>query len=241
MGPDGALYVADFYNRIIGHYEVPLNNPGRDRIRGRIWRITYKGNGKPGGTAARRDWTAAPTGELLKALDHPNLPLRLMAADQLVERIGAGAVAPGSGPARDKQTSPTAYTHGLWVLQRLGALPEDVLTASLKHADAAVRVHALRVIGETPALRGRYATAARNALQDPNPHVQRSAVEALAGEPSLDILKDLLAFTARIPGPDSLLRYTARLGSGTCSGRKNWPAKQRRPPGAKPMRKPWPG
>ena len=41
-GPDGALYVADFYNRIIGHYEVNLKHPGRDRFRGRIWRISCK-------------------------------------------------------------------------------------------------------------------------------------------------------------------------------------------------------
>jgi len=39
LGPDSALYIADFYNRIIGHYEVPLDHPGRDRERGRIWRI----------------------------------------------------------------------------------------------------------------------------------------------------------------------------------------------------------
>lgn len=39
LGPDNALYVADFYNRIIGHYEVPLDHPGRDKERGRIWRI----------------------------------------------------------------------------------------------------------------------------------------------------------------------------------------------------------
>ncbi len=44
LGPDGALYVADFYNAIIGHYEVPLDHPKRDKHRGRIWRITYKGN-----------------------------------------------------------------------------------------------------------------------------------------------------------------------------------------------------
>jgi putative heme-binding domain-containing protein len=43
LGPDGALYVADFYNRIIGHYEVPLTHPGRDRTSGRIWRIVYRG------------------------------------------------------------------------------------------------------------------------------------------------------------------------------------------------------
>src|SRR5262249_46110737 len=36
LGPDGALYIADFYNRIIGHYEVPLDHPGRDRTSGRI-------------------------------------------------------------------------------------------------------------------------------------------------------------------------------------------------------------
>lgn len=44
MGPDGALYVADFYNKIIGHYEVDLEHPGRDRTSGRIWRIRYTGD-----------------------------------------------------------------------------------------------------------------------------------------------------------------------------------------------------
>ena len=50
LGPDGALYVADFYNKIIGHYEVDLKHPGRDRTSGRIWRVVYKG---PDGKAAR--------------------------------------------------------------------------------------------------------------------------------------------------------------------------------------------
>lgn len=43
VGPDGSLYVADFYNKIIGHYEVPLEHPGRDRTSGRIWRVSYTG------------------------------------------------------------------------------------------------------------------------------------------------------------------------------------------------------
>ncbi|MEZ5385353.1 MAG: c-type cytochrome [Prosthecobacter sp.] len=39
LGPDNALYIADFYNKIIGHYEVPLDHPQRDKERGRIWRV----------------------------------------------------------------------------------------------------------------------------------------------------------------------------------------------------------
>src|SRR4030088_2646351 len=39
LGPDGALWVADFYTRIIGHYEVPLKHPLRTNEHGRIWRI----------------------------------------------------------------------------------------------------------------------------------------------------------------------------------------------------------
>lgn len=46
FGPDGCLYVADFYNKVIGHYEVPLNHPDRDRTSGRIWRIRWTGSGE---------------------------------------------------------------------------------------------------------------------------------------------------------------------------------------------------
>jgi len=42
VSPDGSLFVADFYNKIIGHYEVDLKHPGRDRHRGRIWRIRHE-------------------------------------------------------------------------------------------------------------------------------------------------------------------------------------------------------
>lgn len=44
LGPDECIYVTDFYNRIIGHYEVPLDHPGRDRTSGRIWQIRYVGD-----------------------------------------------------------------------------------------------------------------------------------------------------------------------------------------------------
>ena len=41
--PDGAIYVADWYNPIIGHYQASLRHPDRDKKHGRIWRVTAKG------------------------------------------------------------------------------------------------------------------------------------------------------------------------------------------------------
>ena len=43
FGPDGALYICDWYNPIIGHYQSSFRHPDRDKAHGRIWRVTAKG------------------------------------------------------------------------------------------------------------------------------------------------------------------------------------------------------
>ncbi len=43
VGPDGAIYIADWFNPIIGHYQASYADPRRDKTHGRIWRITAKG------------------------------------------------------------------------------------------------------------------------------------------------------------------------------------------------------
>ncbi len=43
LGPDGALYICDWYNPIIGHYQASFRHPDRDKQHGRIWRVTYPG------------------------------------------------------------------------------------------------------------------------------------------------------------------------------------------------------
>jgi glucose/arabinose dehydrogenase len=42
MGPDGAIYIADWYNPIIQHGEVDFRDPRRDVTHGRIWRVTAR-------------------------------------------------------------------------------------------------------------------------------------------------------------------------------------------------------
>ncbi len=86
LGKDGFIYVADFYNKIIGHYEVPLEHPGRDRHSGRVWQIRYIGPSDQGSLddneAIRRveSWKVATESEtptsfiasIAAGLDDPN-------------------------------------------------------------------------------------------------------------------------------------------------------------------------
>ena len=83
LGPDGALYIADFYNRIIGHYEVPLEHPGRDRERGRIWRVIYGGLDGKTSPPVMPELSQANFEKLVELLGHPNLTARTHATNKL--------------------------------------------------------------------------------------------------------------------------------------------------------------
>ena len=69
VGPDGAIYVADWYNPIIGHYQASLHHPNRDHIHGRIWRITAKGMA----SVSPPDLTKLSIPELFEQLRSPAL------------------------------------------------------------------------------------------------------------------------------------------------------------------------
>ncbi len=89
MGPDGAIYIADWYNPIIQHGEVDFRDERRDRTHGRIWRVTAKG--RP--TLPRIDFTKLSTPELLGQLKSPESYARDMAKRVLFAR-GSEAVVP---------------------------------------------------------------------------------------------------------------------------------------------------
>jgi len=43
VGPDGAIYVCDWLNPVIGHYQASYRDPRRDHSHGRVWRVTAQG------------------------------------------------------------------------------------------------------------------------------------------------------------------------------------------------------
>ncbi len=206
MGPDGALYIADFYNSIIGHYEVPLDHPKRDKIRGRIWRITYNGQ-----SHQNTDWTKATIETLVAALKADNIRNRMTAADLLVDQHGAAAVNPVKTLLEEQGTTATAYSHGLWVLQRLGALTEDIIKVSADHRDSIVRLHTIRVLSEREDTSEALYLLVRNALQDENAHVRRAAAELMGRYINMNSVETLISFRKNVPEEDSHIIYTTRL------------------------------
>lgn len=206
LGPDGALYVADFYNAIIGHYEVPLNHPKRDKQRGRIWRITYKGKKNE-----RIDLTQASLDKLVEALNADNLPLRTAATDQITDRVGDAAEGALSGALASTSTTSRQYIHSMWALHRINKLTDEQLRKSVTSSDSLIRLHAFRILLERPHSINDYESIA-SGLNDPNPHVQRSAIEALSKFADVRSIEAVLGLLKKTPRDfDTHLYYTGRL------------------------------
>src|SRR6185436_16893630 len=94
LGPDGALWIADFYNPIIGHYEVPLTHPSRDNKHGRIWRVVWRGLDRSVPPPTLPDLSHDNASQLVTRLSDPNLVVRSIAASELLARRDAAAAAP---------------------------------------------------------------------------------------------------------------------------------------------------
>ncbi|HXU78818.1 MAG TPA: PVC-type heme-binding CxxCH protein, partial [Methylomirabilota bacterium] len=212
LGPDGALYVADFYNRIIGHYEVPLDHPGRDRERGRIWRIVYQGtNASPHPPLREFDLTRVSLTQLIAELASANITRRMRAMDQLTDRIGAPAVEPLKELVRSRASSSLQKIHGLWVLYRLGAMDELTLSAAARDTDRGVRVHVMRVLSETAAWNASQDEMALAGLRDPDPYVERAAADALGQHPAFAHVRPLLDLRDRVTPEDAQRLYGVRM------------------------------
>jgi len=82
FGPDGCLYIIDWYNRIISHNEVSTSHPSRDKVSGRIWRVRHKSQK----AYSPIDMTKVATKDLINHLKSTN-PWEYKAAwHQIVDR-----------------------------------------------------------------------------------------------------------------------------------------------------------
>lgn len=232
LGPDGSIFVADFYNRIIGHYEVPLEHPGRDRERGRIWRIWYAGD--EGRGAPRMPVLAGATDtELVEQMGSPNVTQRLLSLNLLLDRsdnqLSDETKAKLIAVLNDGQRSDDHRAAAAWALTRAGVEVEQVLdTTKLAGAESvALRVHRMRILSETQTWNDSLASVARGALQDESSDVRAAAADAIATQAlrhpaSADdaarmwATQDLLALAkaySEVSDQDPMLRQAIRIAA----------------------------
>ncbi len=158
VGPDGAVWVCDWYNLIVQHNPTPsrasagvdaktgkgnaYETPLRDQQHGRIWRVF------PRGTAddAEPDLDPDAPASLLAGLDHPNQLWRLHAQRLLAERAARVPLGKSEFAALEQRlTRAPASIHALHLLAQTGGLTPGHLEASLRAADEGTRRAALRL------------------------------------------------------------------------------------------------
>ena len=169
LGPDGALYVSDWANPIIQHGEVDFRDVRRDKVHGRIWRITAKGRA----LLAVRDFTKIDNTALLNAILSANSYDADQAKRVLVER-GATRVAADLAAWTARQTEPLARFHALWAHEALNLRSSALLAEQLAAADPNLRAAAIRALPVAGSL-----TPLTKLIADENPRVRLAAVRAL--------------------------------------------------------------
>ncbi|QDU95320.1 DUF7133 domain-containing protein [Lignipirellula cremea] len=209
VGPDGALYVADFYNAVIGHYEVPLPHPKRDRTHGRVWRIVYRGTNGDAPSPTSVDLTRLTPEQLGERLADPNLQVRVAATNYLLDAFPdqAGDIA----LPLLRSESAEQRVHSLWILERLGKLNDSALRQLAADPDRMVRVHVMRMLAERETWQELETRIVRQGLYDDDPFVVRTAVDALGLHPALENIALLLQCWSDAIEGDTHLVHTVRI------------------------------
>lgn len=177
MGPDGALYIADWYNPIINHGEVDFRDPRRDKTHGRIWRLTAKG--RP--MVERPKLAGASVEALLNELKSPEDYTRRQARLALREMDKATVTA-----ALDKWTAALPATEeftrlqALWTYETINVPRGELVRSLLDAKDPGVRVAATRVLGAWNDRVGPVMDVLEKLVTDSHARVRLEAVRALA-------------------------------------------------------------
>src|SRR5262249_41751980 len=198
LGPDGALYIADFYNRIIGHYEVPLGHPGRDRDSGRIWRVVWK-NLKDNNPSPKRpydDLRTESVDKLIELLGYDNITVRMQAMNQLGERGRSVRDAVSQALA---DSSDLRRVHAMWVVERVGGLDAAAIQRASEDRSPLVATHLAHILSERRTVAAKPQEWLIASLKNENPDVQRAAVDALGRHPSPQNVLPLLQLFHRTP------------------------------------------
>jgi putative heme-binding domain-containing protein len=239
IGAGGAMYILDFYNRIIGHYEVPLPHPGRDRTSGRIWRVAYRGQGTEGrgqrtgdrgqetgqgavGNALRgvpgggADLTKLTIPQLIDQLDSPQLEHRLRVQNYLADAKGKECL-PQVADAIKGEHTPRQEPHLFWLLERFEPVADGMLTFWTLEVSRDTRVHILKILAEREKLGDAAAIdLAFPYLDEKDGTLGREAALVLGRHERREYVDRLVGALVQCPKDDLQRRQSLRIALRDC-------------------------
>lgn len=210
VGPDGAVWVIDFYSFIIQHNPTPslqsagvqaTTGPGgayqteqnlRDKTHGRIYRVVWK----DGPRSPIRSLATTKTGDVVAALDSANSFWALTAQRLIVDNKLTATSSDLKKRVRSG-TGGTGSIHALWSLEGLGALDGDTHHAALLDKDPAVRRNAIRALPSTE--KGRQLFFSSPVIQDPDLLTRQVAFVKLAEFQTIPEIQTVVAQLQRVP------------------------------------------
>jgi putative membrane-bound dehydrogenase-like protein len=194
FGPDGCLYVVDWYNKIISHNEVPRNHPDRDKSHGRIWRVRHESQ-----KFAPVPNVAAAGGEaLLTHLASGNKWEWNAALHQIAERRPESIKASLESMARTARDA-ARQIRALWALESLQAVSPELLASLVSAPDANLRREVVRVAG-TQLSPAQALSIARRVADDPD-HFVRAEVIRVAAQQDAPWKHHIISGAEKRPDP----------------------------------------
>lgn len=186
LGPDGALYIADWYNPIIQHGEVDFRDPRRDHVHGRVWRVTMEN--RP--LSTRPNFSQMDASQLLTHLQDSHADVRLW-AKRYLRRLPQNKVLSAIQEAIAKlppdRTESTEHLRLelLWAGLNLDSLNRELLNQLLESPVDSARAAAVRIASNfiRPESPQQMLTIADSLIHDPSSHVRLEVVCALGRTP----------------------------------------------------------
>ena len=219
FGPDGALYLCDWYNPLVGHMQHSVRDPKRDNRHGRIYRVHY--TKKP--LVEPVEIAGASVPELLELLKTYEDRTRYRVRTELRDRPTDEVMTAVDAWLAQQDKSDSEYWHhlleGLWIKQGHNVVDETLLTTVLNGKEPKARAAATRVLGYWRDRVDEPLALLRERVNDAHPRVRLEAVRALSffdSQEALDVAVEALVYEQ-----DDYLEYTLNETMATLEGRIN--------------------
>ncbi|WP_158972463.1 PVC-type heme-binding CxxCH protein [Paraglaciecola sp. L3A3] len=193
FGPDGSLYIVDWYNKVVSHNEVSREHPDRDKSHGRIWRVRHR-------SQTQQTFTNFKTLDSKYLVEHLKSSGTTWAkraawhqiADRQATQLAPELITVIADASLHEQTRIVA----LWALESLAHYDRNLMVSLLKSAEPDLRREAVRALASMPISTVEFTHLLKPFIQDKNVMVRSQVLRSVEhfGKANADTIDLVVSF-----------------------------------------------